>query len=443
MKPDFNKKYTTISVYVVITFTVCLLLVALFLKFSEVIEGFKVVATILAPVTWGIVIAYVANPFMKIAEKFLRKLLCKKKDKPKLIRTLSVSFSMFVIVAIITALISILLPEVIKSIIDIGNNFSGYLANIQNFIEETLEKYPEFGGVLVEQFETFEPKIMEYINGLLPKIGDFAVLLGGGAWGLLIGLKDFLIGFIVAIYILASKEKFLAQMKKGVVAVFPHKIANGIINISAHTNNTVSNFFLGKMLDSFIIGILCFICMSLFKMDFVALISVVIGVTNIIPFFGPFFGAIPSAFLLLVASPDQVITFLIFILILQQFDGNILGPMILGDSTGLSPFWVMVAIFVGGGLFGFAGMVLGVPLFAVIYTLVSDLVNFILEKKGLNTNTDSYIVTDIDREIKKSKLKSKHQNYFKNLDENENSIEETTDKNVVDKITENKNSKKD
>ena len=134
--------------------------------------------------------------------------------------------------------------------------------------------------------------------------------------------------------------------------------------------------------------------MTIMKMDFVALISVVVGVTNIIPFFGPFIGAIPSAFLLLVAAPKQVIPFVIFIIILQQFDGNILGPKILGDSTGLSPFWVMFAIFIGGGMFGFAGMVLGVPIFAVIYSLTRDFVSYLLNKKGLSPNTEDYYPGD-------------------------------------------------
>ena len=148
------------------------------------------------------------------------------------------------------------------------------------------------------------------------------------------------------------------------------------------------------------------------NMDFVALISVIIGVTNIIPFFGPFFGAIPSAFLLLVAAPKQVIPFIIFIFILQQFDGNILGPKILGDSTGLSAFWVMFAIFIGGGLFGFAGMVLGVPVFAVIYTLVSDFLNFLLKRKGLSTDTNDYIITTNENEKSNSQVRP---NYFEKM----------------------------
>ncbi|MDR0986404.1 MAG: AI-2E family transporter, partial [Ruminococcus sp.] len=158
----------------------------------------------------------------------------------------------------------------------------------------------------------------------------------------------------------------------------------------ANLNKTLSGFLGGKIIDSAIIGILCAVGMSVMKMEYVALISVIIGITNIIPFFGPFIGAIPSGLLLLIAAPEQVIPFAIFIFVLQQFDGNVLGPRILGDSTGLSAIWVMVAIFIGGH-FGFGGMILGVPIFAVLYTVIKDFVEFLLRKKGLATDTKSYM----------------------------------------------------
>ncbi len=179
-------------------------------------------------------------------------------------------------------------------------------------------------------------------------------------------------------------------------AIFPKNVGKSVLRVSARINNTLSGFLSGKLVDSFIIGTICFIVMRIFSWDFAVLISVIIGVTNIIPFFGPFFGAIPSALLLLMAAPRQVIPFVIFIIILQQVDGNILGPKILGDSTGLSPFWVMFAIFVGGGLFGFAGMLLGVPIFAVVYALFSEFVAYLLKKKKLSHRTSDYNDFDIN-----------------------------------------------
>lgn len=394
MKIEFNKKYTTISFYTVITFAICLLLVMIVQK-SEVISGaFSEFARVVAPVTWGIVIAYLVNPLMKAFEHVFRCWLETKKTRRKLVRTLSVTFGMLSLVAVLFAIVAVLLPQVVESIIGLARNMNSYINNLEATIIKFVEDYPDIYKYVQSVFNDIQPKLTDFINNIVPKLGDFAIKLKDGALGFIVGIKDFVIGFIVAIYLLFSKEKFIAQMRKSVAAIFPENGKNAVYSVASRTNKMLSGFLSGKIIDSTIIGILTFICMSIMKMDFVALISIVVGVTNIIPFFGPFIGAIPSAFLLLVAAPKQVIPFVIFIFILQQFDGNILGPMILGDSTGLSPFWVMFAIFVGGGLFGFAGMILGVPIFAVIYSLVRDFVNFLLSKKGLSTNTEDYYSDD-------------------------------------------------
>ena len=391
MKFDFNKKYTTIAAYTIITFSICLLLVVV-VQNAGVISGYiKSVANVLAPVTWGIVIAYLANPIMMVIEKFLKKIFDKEKPHPKLTRGLATALSLVLLLAVVVALIAILLPQVMDSVVGIANNFTVYIGNFQNWIYGLFENYPQITEEINNVFNTIQPKIIETVNNIIPQLANMAVKLKDGAIVFIVALKDFVIGFVVAIYLLCGKERFLAQLRKLVCAVFPKDAAGSIFNIAAHTNKTLSGFISGKLIDSFIIGVITFISMTIMKMDFVALISVVIGVTNVIPFFGPFIGAIPCAFLLLVAAPKQVIPFVIFIIILQQFDGNILGPKILGDSTGLSSFWVMVAIFLGGGLFGFAGMLLGVPVFAVIYSLVSEFLDFLLAKKGVSTNTNDYL----------------------------------------------------
>lgn len=434
MKVDFNKKYTTVSVYTVLTFAVCLSLVVFVQKFDVFAGYLKEIARVLAPITWGIVIAYIVNPIMMWTERTIRKPIEKKKEHPRLVRTISVSVSMILLVLILAALISMLLPQVIDSIVSIINNFSTYMANLEQSIYNFVDDYPDVAEYVTTQFDTIQPKIIDFVNSLLPTVADMAVKLKDGAIGILVGLKDFLIGFIVAFYLLYSKERFLSQMHKAAVALCPKSICKSVLGIASHTNNTLSGFISGKLIDSFIIGVLCFICMSIMDMEFVALISVIVGVTNVIPFFGPFFGAIPSAFLLLVAAPKQVIPFVIFIFLLQQFDGNILGPKILSDSTGLSAFWVMFAIFVGGGLFGFAGMVLGVPVFAVIYTLVSDFINFLLKKKGLSTDTEAYAVAP--PEPKPAAEKKPRRNYFeKHKDDSadEETVQEDTSNSGSDK----------
>ena len=206
---------------------------------------------------------------------------------------------------------------------------------------------------------------------------------------------NFIIGIVISIYVLLGKETFIAQAKKLVYAVFPADRGNVIVATVRKANDIFGGFIIGKILDSVIIGILCFIGLSILQMPYTLLVSVIVGVTNVIPFFGPYIGAIPSAILIMLANPIQGLYFIIFILVLQQVDGNIIGPKILGDSTGLNSFWVVFAILVGGGLFGVAGMIFGVPLFATIYYITRKLTAWVLRKKGLPEETAAY--TEVER----------------------------------------------
>lgn len=396
LKIDFNRKYNTIAAYCIFTFAVCLALVLVCIRFPTISGYIKSFFKVIAPVTWGIVIAYVCNPIMKFFENVLTKLLCKKKPHPKLCRYISVFVSMFLLIAVISLLLTLVIIQIRDSLMEILYNIPAYISQLESLATKFLGDYPEVVNALESQLETIQPKLIEFANNIIPRLGDLSVKLKDGAIDFIIALKDFIIGFIVAIYLLISKETFIAQARKVLYALFPKNVGKNILRVSAHANATLSGFLSGKLLDSFIIGTACFIVMTIFSWDFAVLISVIIGVTNIIPFFGPFFGAVPSALLLLMAAPKQVIPFVIFIIILQQIDGNILGPKILGDSTGLSPFWVMFAIFVGGGLFGFAGMLLGVPVFAVIYALFSEFVAYLLKKKRLSHRTSDYNNFDIN-----------------------------------------------
>ncbi len=390
LKVDFNRKYNTIAVYCVLTFAVCLLLVILFVKFSVVAGAVREFFRVIAPVTWGIVIAYLCNPIMKFVEGKLKKLVDRKKPHPKLTRSLSVAISIILLITILAALMAIIINQIISSIVEIFSSIPEYRRQIEALITKFLGDYPKIVSAIESQLDTIYPKLVDFANDMIPKLGDMSIKLKDSAIVVIVAIKDCVIGFIVAIYLLYSKETFLAQARKIVYAFFPKNLSRNILRVSAKANKTLSGFLSGKLLDSFIIGLICFIVMTIMQMDFTALISVIIGVTNIIPFFGPFIGAIPSALLLLMAAPKQVIPFIIFIVILQQFDGNILGPKIIGDSTGLTPFWVMFSIFVGGGLFGFAGMLLGVPVFAVIYALFSEMVAYLLKKKKLSHRTKDY-----------------------------------------------------
>lgn len=401
LKIDFNKKYNTISAYCIITFAVCLALVLVCVRFSTISGYIKEIFRVLAPVTWGVVIAYICNPIMKFFEKLSARIFCKKKPHPKLCRYLSVFVSMTLLIALLTTLITVVVIQVRDSIMEILYNIPTYISQLEVLATKLLGDYPEIVEYLENQLETIQPRLIEFANNIIPKIGELSVKLKDGAIDFVVALKDFIIGFIVAIYLLISKETFLAQARKITFAVFPNRTAKNILKISSKTNSTLSGFISGKLLDSLIIGMICFTGMRIMQSagimhtNFTVLISVIIGVTNIIPFFGPFFGAIPSALLLLMAAPKDVLPFIIFIVALQQFDGNILGPKILGDSTGLTPFWVMFAIFFGGGLFGFAGMLLGVPLFAVVYALFSEFIAYLLKRKKLSHRTVDYSDPDM------------------------------------------------
>ncbi len=229
----------------------------------------------------------------------------------------------------------------------------------------------------------FRTDFMTDINQIMTNLTE-------GILGFLNEIFDFLVGIIVSIYVMYGRETFARQAKKIVYALFPPKKANLVLHLGNKTNEIFGGFIIGKIIDSIIIGILCFIILSIIKMPYTLLVSVIVGVTNVIPFFGPFIGAIPCSVLILLNDPMKGLYFIIFVFLLQQFDGNILGPKILGDTTGLSSFWVITAILFGGGLFGFAGMLLGVPTFAVIYYILQLVIESRLEQKNLPTNSRHY-----------------------------------------------------
>lgn len=407
MKIRWNAKYNTISVYTVLTFAACLIVYTVIFNFTVVGDGIRSLFTVLAPIVWGLIIAYILNPIMMWIELRIKGLTERKKPKPKLTRTISLLITMIAFFATAAALCSIILPQVIDSVMGIFNNIGVYINNFEKWIDGVLERYPKVLIIVNDQIQNIEDALMEFVNNIVPKIGDIMLKLTDSTMSLIVSIKDLLIGIIVAVYLLFDKEHFQAQLKKIVNAVLPKRAARGFMRVCAQTNASISGFMSGKIIDSIIIGILCFICMSVMKLDFTVLISVIVTITNVIPFFGPFIGAVPSAILLLVSSPKQVIPFLILIFVLQQLDGNVIGPKILGQSIGISSFWVLFSILIGGGLFGFAGMILGVPIFAVIYSLINEYISYLLEKKNLSTVTADYSPDPPILITKKKKSKSK------------------------------------
>ena len=288
-----------------------------------------------------------------------------------------------------------MLSQIVPSITNIIKNFDHYVENGQNWVNGVLEGNPEMRDNALNVYNKYSEDIEKFLNEtVLQKTSQFIMTISLSVINVLKVLWDFIIGFIISIYVLASKERFAGQAKKIIYAIFERDTANIVINDFKFTHKTFIGFIGGKAVDSIIIGLLCFIGTTLMGTPYASLISLVIGVTNIIPFFGPFVGGIPCSFLVFIVDPTkplQCVYFMLFVLALQQFDGNILGPKILGSSTGLAGFWVIFAITVFGGMWGVFGMIVGVPIFAVLFAAIRSLVNASLYKKKLPTDSRKYI----------------------------------------------------
>lgn len=345
---------------------------------------------ILAPILYGCVIAYLLAPLVNWFERIIFRRAGKKQLKG--IRAISMVLTWVVVFALLYGLMRVLLPELYKSVQQLFDNVNTYYKTIEGWVLHLLESYPELAQKARELFNEYYQQALVWLQeNLAPQLQAAVQAVTGGVVGVLVFFKNLFLGIMVSMYLLASKENFAAVSCKLCYTLLPEDWAAWLIRGVKATDRIFSGFVRGKLLDSLIIGILCFVCSSILDFPYAPLVSVVVGVTNVIPFFGPFLGAIPSAFLILLASPIKCLYFIIFVLALQQFDGNILGPKILGNSTGISGFWVILAILVGGGLWGVAGMFLGVPVCACLYAGVRAFSAYRLKKKGLPVPASSYL----------------------------------------------------
>lgn len=361
--------------------------------------------TVLAPVLYGFAMAYLLAPIVNWIEGLIRKGLKRlsKGQEPKLrgglLRGVSILLTWAVVAYLLYLLMSVLIPQLIDSVAMLINNAESYYNKIYVWVTNLLEKNPEIAGWMETNLENYYNDLMKVLTEqVLPGAQQMLTTITGGIWtgiwGLVTFTTNFLVGIIISVYLLAMKEKSLARCCKLLYALLQEEQARWMVRATRKTNQIFSGFVRGKMLDSLIIGILCFIGCSIFSLPYTPLVSVVVGVTNMIPFFGPFLGAAPSAFLILLVSPKQCLIFIVFIIVLQQIDGNIIGPKILGDATGISSFWVVVAITVGGGFAGVLGMFLGVPIFACLQTLVKYLTDRRLEKRHMPLEACEYVHRD-------------------------------------------------
>jgi len=385
-------------------FGVIAAVVALFFllyKFSYIMSGVGKIISILQPIVVGLIIAYLVNPmtnfFTKHINRLLKKMTKKDKDFPKLSLYLGIAVSLIIFIIIIFVLVCAIIPSFVTSITDFVRDFSGRWESFITWVDSTFtgknSLFNNFYNSLPNDIKLTVDKVFntsDWFAIFEANAGKFITAIYSGVINVATFLADFVIGIVVAVYALSNKRLFKAQIKKMLYAFFNKKTVNFVFDVSKKSNEIFLGFINGKLISALIVGIICFIGVSIMRMPYPMLITVIITVTDLIPIFGPYIGTIPCAFLLLLYDPMKCVYFVLFIIALQMVEGNIISPKILGDSTGISAFWVVFAIVLGGGLFGIVGMLLSVPTFAVIHYILKRIFEHFLRKKNLPCDTSAY-----------------------------------------------------
>ena len=394
---------------------------------------------VLSPFIWGFVITYLIAPLMKLLERKIFGPLStrlyrksKKSDGSKLARALSVTFSVLILVAILVGIVYMMVPSLIESIRTIIKNWDLYYDTVTGYIAEFQVSHPDIYEVVGQTLNKVTGDINSWGESLLPKAVEYLTSFLEGTWGVLLGVYNLIIGIIVSIYVLFDLEKFTSAFRRWLYSIFSVENAERIREAIAFTDRTFMGFITGKLLDSAIIGLICYIVCAILNMPYALLVSAIVGVTNVIPFFGPFIGAVPCAFIILMIDPFKCLIFIIFIIILQQIDGNIIGPKIMGSAIGITGFWVLFAIVVGAGLFGFPGMLLGVPVFVVIYTFLNYRVESRLKKSDLPWDAEEYKDLDHIDPVTRAPVKRVHEQPEAKADKRRESKREKKEKDTAE-----------
>ena len=390
MKFRWDKKYLHWGVTAFCVIACSLAFYWVVTDWNSLTSGLSRLLDILSPVLYALVFAFLLAPlcnflerkcFLKLAGKVFPK---KPNAAKKAARGVSVALSMIFGLSVVAALLYLILPQTYKSVESLVSNMPGYIDAGKSQLESWTRPDSPLGQQVMQVFDAVYQQFTNFLkSNLLPMISEsiFAAVKT---------VFNIFVGIVITVYLLCSKEHFIAQCKKLVCCIFPKRFASSLLKNAALSYTMFGDYITARLIDSTIVGIVNYIVMLILGLHYAPLISVIVGVTNIIPFFGPYIGAIPSALLLLLVDPVECLIFIIYTLILQQLDGNVLAPLLLGNRTGLNSFWVMVALLVGGGFFGFPGMIFSVPLFAVLFTIVRTLSNDHLRRKGMPTNTEQY-----------------------------------------------------
>ncbi len=381
-KVDWNIKYTTVSVYSFLVVAASLLFAVFVFGFGELWEKVTGVLSHLLPFAYGFAFAFLLSPILRFIEK--RITTTKFSTKTKRIFALMITY--LITFTFIAAFLVVVTPTIAESVTMLVGGVEGYIVELDKMAAQLAAYLP---------IENFPTQISEYFSVLFSEASNLVLTslqeVANWTGSFTSGVLNIFLGVIVSMYMLANKELLTAQIKKILYAVFPANFVKHLINVTHDSNTKFSGFVVGKIIDSIVIGILCAIGMSIFQMPFIPLISLIVGVTNIIPYFGPFIGVVPGMILVFISAGFwQAIGFALFILVLQQFDGNILGPAILGPSTGLNSMWVIFAVMLFGGLYGVFGMIIGVPLLSVLFSIFSAIIDTMLKRKGLSTDVNNF-----------------------------------------------------
>jgi len=385
LKPTENQYRWGIVAFLVLAATS--LFVAMLLNLGSIWGSIKTIISLLVPFIIGFAIAYLLNPIMKFwEEKVLKKI-----KKPQTRRTLSLLITYAAFLLLLGGAISYVAPRLIGSITSLANEIPGYYNTFVKDATDFIEAHPSINQLYTRyemQIHSFLEQCVSFISGylgeLVPKIANVTMKVGSG-------LINTFVGIVISVYFLHGKEKLIAQSKKVLNFVFKKESAyRRVLNVAQVTHEKTLNYLTARLLDSLIVAVIAYVVMSIMRLPYALLCALIIAVFNTIPYFGSWIGAVPPAIIVLIFKPTMLIPYLIFIVVLEQIDGNIIGPRIQGKQLGLSALWIIFAIFLFGGLFGFVGMVLGVPIFAVIYYFLNAAINNGLNKQGKSANTLDY-----------------------------------------------------
>ena len=407
MEENKNDIYFKWGLTAVAVIVIALVISLIFSKLGPIATAISTIISTVSSVLYGVVMAFLMAPVYDHIGKWVGEILSslfpkwKKSDKyAKMIATLA---CLVILILVVFALIMMIIPELVNSITNVISYAPSGTQNLEAWLKDILNKNPNLEKLIIGNYLDISERLSDIATTtVLPNVNTYIKNLSSGVINALGVVVNIIIGLMVMMYLLNMKTTLASQAKKIVYAVAGVKIGNEIVTEARYIKNMFEKFIVGKIIDSIIIGIINYVFMAIIHMPYALLISVVVGVTNVIPFFGPFIGAIPSIILLLLISPFTALQFAVWILVLQQVDGNIIGPKILGQTTGLPSFWVLFSILLFGGLFGIVGMIIAVPTWAIIYRTISRLSEHFLKKKGLEPDSKHYMDLDhIDEETKK------------------------------------------